>query len=60
MCGRFTLTWDPWRRVAERLGLAADVEASYRPCSNSTPTGKHFILTSKFERPVFNRDASAG
>jgi hypothetical protein len=28
MCGRFTLTWDQWRRVADRLDLAADAELS--------------------------------
>jgi putative SOS response-associated peptidase YedK len=51
MCGRFTLTWDPWRRVADRLGLAADAElVSYRPRWNIAPTDEHFIVTSRFEQ----------
>jgi putative SOS response-associated peptidase YedK len=57
MCGRFTLTWDQWRRVADRLGLAADdeVAAGYRPRWNIAPTDEHFIVTSRFERRVAQR-----
>jgi putative SOS response-associated peptidase YedK len=57
MCGRFTLTWDQWRRVADRLGLAADAEldAGYRPRWNIAPTDEHFIVTSRFERPSAQR-----
>jgi putative SOS response-associated peptidase YedK len=52
MCGRFTLTWDPSRRVADRLGLAADAELAggYRPRWNIAPTDEHFIVTSRFEQ----------
>jgi putative SOS response-associated peptidase YedK len=52
MCGRFTLTWDRWRRVADRLGLAADAEIAkdYRPRWNIAPTDEHFIVTSRFEQ----------
>jgi putative SOS response-associated peptidase YedK len=57
MCGRFTLTWDQWRRVADRLGLSDDEEvaASYRPRWNIAPTDEHFIVTSPFERHVARR-----
>ena len=57
MCGRFTLTWDDWREVAERLGVAESqaIAASYRPRFNLAPTDEHFILTSEFERRVFQR-----
>jgi putative SOS response-associated peptidase YedK len=52
MCGRFTLTWDEWRRVAGALGIddEGDVAASYRPRFNIAPTDQHFIVTSEFER----------
>jgi putative SOS response-associated peptidase YedK len=52
MCGRFTLTWDEWRRVADGLGIddEGDVAASYRPRFNIAPTDQHFIVTSEFER----------
>ena len=52
MCGRFTLTWDEWRRVAETLRIDddGDVAASYRPRFNIAPTDQHFIVTSEFER----------
>ncbi len=51
MCGRFTLTWEEWRRVAETLRIddACDVAASYRPRFNIAPTDQHFIVTSEFE-----------
>ena len=52
MCGRFTLTWDQWRRVAGTLGIDedGDAAASYRPRFNIAPTDQHFIITSEFER----------
>jgi putative SOS response-associated peptidase YedK len=52
MCGRFTLTWDGWSRVAEALGVedGSEVGASYRPRFNIAPTDPHFIVTSEFER----------
>ena len=52
MCGRFTLTWEEWRRVSGDLGLddEGDVAASYRPRFNIAPTDQHFIVTSEFER----------
>jgi putative SOS response-associated peptidase YedK len=52
MCGRFTLTWDHWRRIADALGVEDDGEAaaSYRPRFNIAPTDEHFIITSEFER----------
>src|SRR5258708_39181405 len=52
MCGRFTLTWEEWRRVAEPLRIDddGDVAASYRPRFNIAPTDQHFIVTSEFER----------
>jgi putative SOS response-associated peptidase YedK len=52
MCGRFTLTWDEWRRVAGALGIddEGEVAACYRPRFNIAPTDQHFIVTSAFER----------
>jgi putative SOS response-associated peptidase YedK len=52
MCGRFTLTWDEWRRVAETLRIddESDVAVSYRPRFNIAPTDQHFIVTAEFER----------
>ena len=52
MGGRFTLTWDEWRRVAETLRIDddGDVAASYRPRFNIAPTDQHFIVTAEFER----------
>ena len=52
MCGRFTLTWEEWRRVAEALRIDddSDVAANYRPRFNIAPTDQHFIVTSEFER----------
>ena len=51
MCGRFTLTWDHWRRIADTLGVEDEGEAaaSYRPRFNIAPTDEHFIITSEFE-----------
>src|SRR5216684_9132866 len=58
MCGRFTLTWDEWRRVAETLRIDddSDVAARYRPRFNIAPTDQHFIVTSEFERRRVQRD----
>jgi putative SOS response-associated peptidase YedK len=52
MCGRFTLTWDEWRRVADTLSIddEGDAASSYRPRFNIAPTDQHFIITSEFER----------
>jgi len=52
MCGRFTLTWEEWRQVADALGVQdeRDVALSYRPRFNIAPTDQHFIVTSEFER----------
>jgi putative SOS response-associated peptidase YedK len=52
MCGRFTLTWDEWRRVVDALALedAGDTCADYRPRFNIASTDQHFIVTSEFER----------
>jgi putative SOS response-associated peptidase YedK len=52
MCGRFTITWEEWRRVAETLRIDddSDVAASYRPRFNIAPTDQHFIVTAEFER----------
>jgi putative SOS response-associated peptidase YedK len=52
MCGRFTLTWDEWRRVADALRIEdeSDLAASYRPRFNIAPTDHHFIVASEFER----------
>jgi len=30
MCGRFTLTWDEWRRVAGALGLEDEEDVAAR------------------------------
>ena len=52
MCGRFTLIWDEWRRVAGALSLddEEDVAASYRPRFNVAPTDQLFVVRSEFER----------
>jgi putative SOS response-associated peptidase YedK len=57
MCGRFTLTWDEWRRVtvALRIDDDSDVAASYRRRFNIPPTDQHFIVTSEFERRKVQR-----
>jgi putative SOS response-associated peptidase YedK len=58
MCGRFTLTWDEWRRVVDELGIDDDgaaAAASYRPRFNIAPTDEHFIVTSEFERRKVRR-----
>jgi putative SOS response-associated peptidase YedK len=57
MCGRFTLTWDEWRRVIDALGVDDEgtAAASYRPRFNIAPTDEHFIVTSEFERRKVQR-----
>jgi putative SOS response-associated peptidase YedK len=52
MCGRFTLTWDEWRRVTSELGVddGEAIAASYHPRLNIAPTDEHFIVTSEYER----------
>jgi putative SOS response-associated peptidase YedK len=52
MCGRFTLTWDEWRRVIGELDVddGEAIAASYRPRFNIAPTDEHFIVTSEYER----------
>jgi putative SOS response-associated peptidase YedK len=57
MCGRFTLTWDEWRRVSGELGIDEGdaAAASYRPRFNIAPTDEHFIVTSEFERRMVRR-----
>jgi len=48
MCGRFTLTWDEWRRIADVLGIddEGDATTGYRPRFDIAPTDRHFIVTS--------------
>jgi putative SOS response-associated peptidase YedK len=43
VCGRFTLTWEEWRRVAETLRIddESDVAADYWPRFNIAPTDQH-------------------
>jgi putative SOS response-associated peptidase YedK len=57
MCGRFTLTWDEWRRVTTELGIddGEAIAASYRPRFNIAPTDEHFIVTSEYERRKVQR-----
>ena len=57
MCGRFTLTWDEWRRVVDELGVddGAALAASYRPRFNIAPTDEHFIVTSEYEQRKVQR-----
>jgi putative SOS response-associated peptidase YedK len=57
MCGRFTLTWDEWRRVVSDLGVddGEAMAASYRPRFNIAPTDEHFIVTSEYERRKLRR-----
>jgi putative SOS response-associated peptidase YedK len=54
MCGRFTLTWEEWRRVAETLKIDddSDVAANYRPRFNIAPTDQHFIASRGATRPL--------
>ena len=57
MCGRFTLTWDEWRRVVVALGVDDEgtAAASYRTRFNIAPTDEHFIVTSAYERRKVQR-----
>jgi putative SOS response-associated peptidase YedK len=57
MCGRFTLTWEEWRKVLEALGIEDEGHtfADYRPRFNIAPTDQHFIVTSEFERRKVQR-----
>ncbi|MGO9607996.1 MAG: SOS response-associated peptidase [Candidatus Binataceae bacterium] len=50
MCGRFTLTRQDRREVAELLGVNENDLRDYRPRFNIAPTDQHFIVTSEFER----------
>jgi putative SOS response-associated peptidase YedK len=57
MCGRFTITWDEWRRVVDELGIDDNgvAAASYRPRFNIALTDEHFVVTSEFERRKVQR-----
>ena len=59
MCGRFTLTRQNRRELAQLLGVDEDDLRDYRPRYNIAPTDQHFIVTSKYERPIA-RPASWG
>jgi putative SOS response-associated peptidase YedK len=50
MCGRFTLTRQNRRELAQLLGIDEDDLRDYRPRYNIAPTDQHFIVTSKYER----------
>ena len=50
MCGRFTLTRQNRRELAQLLGVDEDDLRDYRPRYNIAPTDQHFIVTSKYER----------
>jgi putative SOS response-associated peptidase YedK len=52
MCGRFSLTWENWQKVAGKLGLHddGDVAACYKAQHNIAPTDSHFIVTTEYER----------
>ena len=50
MCGRFTLTRQNRRELAQLLGVDEDDPRDYRPRYNIAPTDRHFIVTSKYER----------
>jgi putative SOS response-associated peptidase YedK len=49
MCGRFTLTRQNRRDLAQLLGVDEDDLRDYRPRYNNAPTDQHFIVTSKYE-----------
>jgi len=49
MCGRFTLTRQNRRELAQLLGVDEDDLRDYRPRYNIAPTDQHFIVTSKYE-----------
>lgn len=50
MCGRFTLTRQDRRELAQLLGVDDDDLRDYRPRYNIAPTDQHFIVPSKHER----------
>lgn len=50
MCGRFTLTRQNRRELAQLLGVDEDDLRDYRPRYNIAPSDQHFIVTSKYER----------
>jgi putative SOS response-associated peptidase YedK len=52
MCGRFSLTWENWQKVAGKLGLHGDgdVATCYKAQHNIAPTDSHFIVTVEYER----------
>jgi len=49
-CGRFTLTRQNRRELAQLLGVDEDDLRDYKPRYNIAPTDQHFIVTSKYER----------
>jgi putative SOS response-associated peptidase YedK len=59
MCGRFTLTRQDRRELAQLLGVDEDELRDYRPRYNIAPTDPHFIVTSKYESRM-SRTASWG
>jgi putative SOS response-associated peptidase YedK len=50
MCGRFTLTRQDRRELAQMLGVDEDDLRDYGPRYNIAPTDQHFIVISKYER----------
>jgi putative SOS response-associated peptidase YedK len=50
MCGRFTLSRQDRRELAQLLGVDENDLRDYRPRYNIAPTDQHFIVTSKYER----------
>ena len=50
MCGRFTLTRQNRRELAQLLGVDEDDPREYRPRYSIAPSDPHFIVTSKYER----------
>jgi putative SOS response-associated peptidase YedK len=59
MCGRFTLTRQDRRELAQLLGVDENDLRDYRPRYNIAPTDQHFIVTSKYEQRTV-RPASWG
>ena len=50
MCGRFALTRQNRRELAQLLGVDENDLRDYRPRHNIAPTDQQFIVTSKYER----------
>jgi putative SOS response-associated peptidase YedK len=50
MCGRFTLTRQNRRELAQLLGVDENDLRDYRARYNIAPTDQHFVVTSKYER----------